>query len=1006
MDEAEPAEIPEWLQGLDAVEEPESEVPSEPPAVEMEEAEPAEIPDWLQELASEPHTAALDEGLDDADPTEVPDWLQELEPEAAEFDTPVTGLTEELAETEPVETPDWLRGLEEETKKTEPAALATSEELSEADTAEIPDWLQGLGEGPKPTQVVPPDEKEDAGPVEIPDWLGDLEEDIAVITPPSGVTGWLKNIDEEELDKMVIDYQPGELPDWLENIVSERKEEEIRADQSVKIPADEIETDETLGWVQGLDEVDPEPEMPVEIPSDDLVEMVKSEVVETDSAPDTAQPDFDFEDADAAMAWLEGLAAKQGISEDELISRPEDRPETLPGWLQEETETPVEGISAESPEEAPALFAEQPEAEELDKTPILEEPEPTTEPEMAIPDWLQEVDEPDASQPVDIEPVSETVSEDAAPTEEQLQPEIEFEDADAAMAWLEGLAAKQGISEDELISRPEDRPETLPGWLQEETETPVEGISAESPEEAPALFAEQPEAEELDKTPILEEPEPTTEPEMAIPDWLQEVDEPDASQPVDIEPVSETVSEDTAPTEEQLQPEIEFEDADAAMAWLEGLAAKQGVSEDELISRPEDRSEKPPDWVQQEVKPSIVDDAADIPDWLLPDSPVDEKQLDPEETTTSEKAVGFTIDPVAADFSEDIPEFLREIISEEATQDELDFETKEVEPEPLEPVTDTLQVETPSDEFPDWLKQADDEVDREDILEIAQEQPLEDIPEWFQESPEGEPEKIFDEMEEEEISVETIVEPGPEVAPTSIDEPLGSIVDEVESGTPPPTDEKTEPDHGLEFEPPGWVLTGEAPEDEEYQWLPTEPQELDPETGKLLDLNEASMIQLERLTPLGFRRAQAIIVHRDEHGPFESLSDLLSVPGIDQETLNALFSDLTVTPGPAPASIPEKPTPEQPVEIEAEDEDHAQQLEARLDLANGNLDQAIIKYEKLIQEGKYLDHIIADLDQALSTEFPKENYVDLLQALGDAYLKADRLQDALDTYTKAEELLR
>ena len=874
MDEAEPAEIPEWLQGLDAVEEPESEVPSEPPAVEMEEAEPAEIPDWLQELASEPHTAALDEGLDDADPTEVPDWLQELEPEAAEFDTPVTGLTEELAETEPVETPDWLRGLEEETKKTEPAALATSEELSEADTAEIPDWLQGLGEGPKPTQVVPPDEKEDAGPVEIPDWLGDLEEDIAVITPPSGVTGWLKNIDEEELDKMVIDYQPGELPDWLENIVSERKEEEIRADQSVKIPADEIETDETLGWVQGLDEVDPEPEMPVEIPSDDLVEMVKSEVVETDSAPDTAQPDFDFEDADAAMAWLEGLAAKQGISEDELISRPEDRPETLPGWLQEETETPVEGISAESPEEAPALFAEQPEAEELDKTPILEEPEPTTEPEMAIPDWLQEVDEPDASQPVDIEPVSETVSED------------------------------------------------------------------------------------------------------------------------------------TAPTEEQLQPEIEFEDADAAMAWLEGLAAKQGVSEDELISRPEDRSEKPPDWVQQEVKPSIVDDAADIPDWLLPDSPVDEKQLDPEETTTSEKAVGFTIDPVAADFSEDIPEFLREIISEEATQDELDFETKEVEPEPLEPVTDTLQVETPSDEFPDWLKQADDEVDREDILEIAQEQPLEDIPEWFQESPEGEPEKIFDEMEEEEISVETIVEPGPEVAPTSIDEPLGSIVDEVESGTPPPTDEKTEPDHGLEFEPPGWVLTGEAPEDEEYQWLPTEPQELDPETGKLLDLNEASMIQLERLTPLGFRRAQAIIVHRDEHGPFESLSDLLSVPGIDQETLNALFSDLTVTPGPAPASIPEKPTPEQPVEIEAEDEDHAQQLEARLDLANGNLDQAIIKYEKLIQEGKYLDHIIADLDQALSTEFPKENYVDLLQALGDAYLKADRLQDALDTYTKAEELLR
>jgi cytochrome c-type biogenesis protein CcmH/NrfG len=29
----------------------------------------------------------------------------------------------------------------------------------------------------------------------------------------------------------------------------------------------------------------------------------------------------------------------------------------------------------------------------------------------------------------------------------------------------------------------------------------------------------------------------------------------------------------------------------------------------------------------------------------------------------------------------------------------------------------------------------------------------------------------------------------------------------------------------------------------------------------------------------------------------------------------------------------------------------------------------------------------------------------LWQALGDAYMRADRLRDALDSYTKAEELL-
>jgi cytochrome c-type biogenesis protein CcmH/NrfG len=32
--------------------------------------------------------------------------------------------------------------------------------------------------------------------------------------------------------------------------------------------------------------------------------------------------------------------------------------------------------------------------------------------------------------------------------------------------------------------------------------------------------------------------------------------------------------------------------------------------------------------------------------------------------------------------------------------------------------------------------------------------------------------------------------------------------------------------------------------------------------------------------------------------------------------------------------------------------------------------------------------------------------VDVLQLLGDAYLKDDSLQEALDAYTKAEELLR
>ena len=50
-----------------------------------------------------------------------------------------------------------------------------------------------------------------------------------------------------------------------------------------------------------------------------------------------------------------------------------------------------------------------------------------------------------------------------------------------------------------------------------------------------------------------------------------------------------------------------------------------------------------------------------------------------------------------------------------------------------------------------------------------------------------------------------------------------------------------------------------------------------------------------------------------------------------------------------------------------------------------------------------LEEVTFDLKEAIY-RFPVE--VSIWQALGDAYMRANRLQDALDAYTKAEELLR
>jgi hypothetical protein len=77
--------------------------------------------------------------------------------------------------------------------------------------------------------------------------------------------------------------------------------------------------------------------------------------------------------------------------------------------------------------------------------------------------------------------------------------------------------------------------------------------------------------------------------------------------------------------------------------------------------------------------------------------------------------------------------------------------------------------------------------------------------------------------------------------------------------------------------------------------------------------------------------------------------------------------------------------------------------QAQNELTRGNIPGAMENYSKLIKKGKLLDEIIFDLREALY-RYPVE--VTILQTLGDAYMRANRLQEALDSYTKAEELLR
>ena len=89
--------------------------------------------------------------------------------------------------------------------------------------------------------------------------------------------------------------------------------------------------------------------------------------------------------------------------------------------------------------------------------------------------------------------------------------------------------------------------------------------------------------------------------------------------------------------------------------------------------------------------------------------------------------------------------------------------------------------------------------------------------------------------------------------------------------------------------------------------------------------------------------------------------------------------------------------------IPAQDKDAELLSSAQNVLDQNSLDDAMKKYAKLIKKGRLLDEVIHDLREAIY-RYPVD--VIVWQTMGDAYMRANRLQDALDAYTKAEELLR
>ena len=516
--------IPPWIEA----ETEEAQVAPQPSQAEEPESEkPAleqgDIPEWLQALAPEPKV-----GLPEGDlPEEDLSWLEEALAQTEEAESLVAPVlkpkSEETLETEetPTEEPTWLQEetqavpmeMEEEAPTWLQEVAATPEETVETeavDVGEMPEWLK---------EMAPEAETEEAGErieaTEIPDWLKEAMPEPETETTAEGIEedeipDWLKEVAPETEGEAFVTQEEAEIPEWLQEAapeaVAETPEAEAEALEEVQAPE----------WLQ-----EAAPEAVAEVPE------AEAEV----EAPEAAEPAKAkaglLEDEDAALAWLEALAAKAGVPEEELLTKPEERREEVP--TEALAAAGEEGPEAEALEEVQAPEWLQEAAPET----VAETPEAEAEALEAaqVPEWLQEaapeaVAETPEAEAEALEEVQapEWLQEAAPEAEKEAPPEPDVEPP----TWIraeEDLAATERLTKETLPSwdlgetAPLD-PETVQAWLEKELAPEAE---KEAESEAIASVIEAPEreagesvlkAQEPPTSPLLEELPPGPEGEM------------------------------------------------------------------------------------------------------------------------------------------------------------------------------------------------------------------------------------------------------------------------------------------------------------------------------------------------------------------------------------------------------------------------------------------------------------------------------------------------------------
>lgn len=998
-----PASLPDWLKDI------------APPQADETGEEPS-LPDWQAEAAAvapAPETPAMPEPVRGGKPGEVPTWLEEPSPGATE--TIVTWLGDRSARAaalqqppappeepapEAEQPPDWVtqggfldEEPVEERKSPEPEAppawltgVAEAAASEDALSAEPPSWV--MEEEEAALEVEP--EEEEVAPLppaqEAPDWLRAIAEPgtgAPASAQPEG--DWLAGLASAAAQSRREDTGG---PEWLRGIGEEEQQ-----------PAGQPEARPAPDWLRGL--AGPEP--PAEAAEPAGPEWL-SEAPATPKPPSTAP---------AGLEWL------RGIGEEEPSIPAETPPAADDDWLR--------GLAEISAEAVPEPSSAAPEPEGAWPSEAVE-PAAMAPGSLDTPDWLSRLAEsaPAPEAPGHIEP---SAWGQEAVAEGEPQPSAEPN-------WLSEMP---GVGAAQAATAPEPEEDWLRGLL-DEAALPSDLASPQAEEAAGAdWFAVQGEeagaeagSEIRARTTgwLREVGEQATPPDAleppGTPDWLKEFE---AAAGPEARPSDETV---VGAATGRSRPPISALDASAAgelgeddvQKWLEALASRQeagGAAAMEEPPRVDTGSFFPPAVPAEEA--TLPEEPEEGIDWLEQMAEKAEPPVTAWQPIDQEPEAVTTPEPAEAEAEEEVvPDWLRSLATE---------------PAPSEPIAEEAAAE---EQGPDWLLSAaastvvarstvhPPEAPAEPVMPPAEafEPPAEEAeeaPAWLsvQESavePEPESGSEFEQAPDWLLSAAGEAEPPPgqpryEEEETGMPDWLRQAAEapETSEGLPPsmeapePVEEAVEP-----------KVTEPAPTAApvpEPSWMkPSEPVKVRPVTP------ESEIVVPEWLrVPVEAPRAA---VRPPEPVPEPSRAEPKPAPPeVERPLMEPAPVVQAVAEVPVPTPVAEAPSP--PTEVstpppeapkpakEPADQKRAPKgrttartvqeilAAARQAMAADEFEGAVKHYGTLIRRRSLLEDVMADLEAAID-RLPDRP--ELWQALGDAYMKADRAAEAVEAYRR------